>query len=98
MGPMTDGARQIKRATLADLLAIPDEDRCHEIIDGELVRKEAASGRHGGAQVALSQKLNPYSRRSRIASLPEDQIFRPDVAGWRRERLPELPSEVPILV
>jgi Uma2 family endonuclease len=25
-------------------------------------------------------------------------VFRPDVAGWRRERLTELPSEVPILV
>ena len=26
------------------------------------------------------------------------QVFRPDIAGWRRERLPELPSEVPITV
>jgi len=25
-------------------------------------------------------------------------VYRPDVVGWRRERLPALPSEVPILV
>lgn len=24
------------------------------------------------------------------------QIYRPDVAGWRRERLPELPDEIPV--
>ena len=40
-------------ATIADLLAIPEQHRRHEIIDGVLVEKEAASGRHGGAQVAI---------------------------------------------
>jgi Uma2 family endonuclease len=66
----------------------------------------AASGRHGGAQLRLGQTLAPYDRRSGgwwFASeteiqLDAHQVFRPDVAGWRRERLPELPSEVPILV
>ena len=38
-------------ATIADLLAIPEAERRHEIIDGALVAKEAASGRHGVAQV-----------------------------------------------
>jgi Uma2 family endonuclease len=30
--------------------------------------------------------------------LASDQVFRPDVAGWRRERMAVLPSEVPVTV
>jgi len=102
---------QRSRAPIADLLAIPEEVRRHEIIDGVLVEKEAASGRHGGAQVRLARRLGPYDRRPggrspggwRFATeveiqLEESQVFRPDIAGWRRERLPALPAEVPILV
>lgn len=33
-----------------DLLAIPEEERFHEIIDGELVRKAMPSAKHGSAQ------------------------------------------------
>src|SRR5207244_2955880 len=81
-------------ATLADLLAIPEEQRRHEIIDGELVEKDAATGRHGEAQARLSRALGPYDRRPgghppggwRFATeteiqLAPNQIFRPDVAG-----------------
>ena len=98
-------------ATIADLLAIPEEHRRHEIIDGVLVEKEAASGRHGGAQVRLSRRLGPYDRRPGgrwpggwwfatevEIQLADTQVFRPDVAGWRRERLAVLPVEVPITV
>lgn len=28
--------------------------------------------------------------------LDPSQVYRPDVAGWRKERLPTLPAEVPI--
>ncbi len=28
----------------------------------------------------------------------DTQVFRPDVAGWRRERLAELPAEVPVTI
>lgn len=100
-----------KPATLADLLAIPEETRHHEIVDGELVEKEAASGKHGRAQVRLSRRLGPYERRpggrwpggwwfaSEAEILLSDRdVFRPDVAGWRRERLAEPPDEVPITV
>ncbi|WP_437667517.1 Uma2 family endonuclease [Sorangium sp. So ce1182] len=30
--------------------------------------------------------------------LEEEHVYRPDVLGWRRERLPELPATTPILV
>ena len=106
---MSDPAK--RHATIADLLAIPEEHRRHEIIDGTLVEKEAASGRHGGVQLSLGLVLGPYRRRpggrspggwwfaSEAEILFEDlQVFRPDVAGWRRENLAELPTEVPITV
>jgi Uma2 family endonuclease len=98
-------------ATIADLLAIPEEHRRHEIIDGALVEQDAASGRHGAAQGRLFQFLAPYDRRPggrwpggwRFATgaeiqLSDSPIFRPDIAGWRRERLDVLPAEVPITV
>lgn len=107
---MSDPARS-PTATLADLLAIPEEYRRHEIVHGELVEKEAASGRHGGAQLAFGQVLRAYRRKpggrwpggwwfaSEVESfLSQTEVYRPDVAGWRRERLPKLPAEVPIAV
>jgi Uma2 family endonuclease len=98
-------------ATVADLLAIPEEARFHELIDGEIVEKGAASGKHGGAQGRIFRLLGPFDRRPG-GRLPGGWIFgtevdlyfdaqnllRPDVAGWRRERLAELPTEVPLRV
>lgn len=105
------GAKTIPQATLADLLAIPEAIRRHEIIDGLLVEKEAASGPHGEAQFKLGEQLRPYNRRpggrwpggwrfvTEVEILfAETQILRPDVSGWRRERLPVMPREVPIRV
>lgn len=102
---------QVRLATIADLLAIPEEHRRHEIIDGVLVEKEAASGRHGGAQGRLFRQLGPYDRRPGGRSpggwwfateveikLADTEVYRPDVAGWRRERLEVLPAEVPLLI
>lgn len=102
---------KLQKATVADLLAIPEQHRRHEIIDGVLVEKEAASGRHGGAQVRIARRLGPYDRRPggkwpggwwfatevEIA-LSETEVFRPDVVGWRRDRMATLPAEVPIVV
>ena len=96
-------------ATLADLLSLPEEER-YEMIDGELVPKEAASGKHGSAQVSLGHLLFPYRRRGgppdqpggwwfaseALIDLGPQQKYRPDVAGWRRERLAAPPTEVPI--
>lgn len=93
------------------LLAIPEEERRHEIVDGVLVQKEAATGAHGRAQLRLSRRLGPCDRRPGgrgpggwwfatevEVQFEENQIFRPDVTGWRRERLPDLPKQSPITV
>jgi Uma2 family endonuclease len=99
-------------ATVADLLAIPEEKRFHEIIDGELVRKAMPSGPHGRAQRVIGGRIGePYDRRpgGRLPGgwwivteveieLDAHDVYRPDVSGWRRERLPELPEKAPILV
>ncbi|MDX2092607.1 MAG: hypothetical protein SFX73_32380 [Kofleriaceae bacterium] len=50
------GPAKLANATIADLLAIPEHERRHEIIDGVLVEKEAASGKHG-PRCALARPL-----------------------------------------
>ena len=108
---MVTSPAKLQMATVADLLAIPEEHRRHEIIDGVLVEKEAASGRHGRAQVRVARRLGPYDRRPGgrwpggwwfatevEIQLSQTQVFRPDVLGWRRERMPEMPVEVPIVI
>lgn len=100
-----------ERATIADLLALPETTRRHELVDGVLIEKEAASGRHGGAQVRIARRLGPYDRRpggrwpggwwfaTGVEVLFEDaEVYRPDIAGWRRDRLAELPTQVPITI
>jgi Uma2 family endonuclease len=99
-------------AVAADLHAIPEHERFHEIIDGELVRKAMPSAPHGLAQRVVGGRVgDSYSRRPGgnrpggwwivtevEIQLDEHEVYRPDLSGWRRERLPELPRESPILV
>lgn len=107
---MASAAPKLSAATVADLLAIPEAERFHEIVDGELVQKAMPSIRHGMAQMGIGDAITgPYGPRARgrgpggwvFASETEilfdpSQVYRPDVAGWRKERLPTLPPEVPI--
>jgi len=98
--------------TTADLLAIPEPERFHEVVDGELTRKSAPSGPHGLAQLNLASQIRaPYGRRPGgrapggwwivvevEVELEAHEVYRPDVVGWRRERLAELPNTTPITV
>jgi Uma2 family endonuclease len=107
---MSSSAPAYRGHTVADLLAIPESERFHEIIDGELVRKAMPSGPHGRAQFRLATEIGgSYDRRSGRGGpggwifateveiqFEPDNLFRPDVAGWRRERLRRLPKESPI--
>ncbi|HZF48057.1 MAG TPA: Uma2 family endonuclease [Polyangiaceae bacterium] len=109
---MSGAAPERRLASAKDLLAIPEEERFHEVINGELVRKAMPSLRHGVAQAELTAEIgNAYGPRSRgrgpggwvFATEVEiefeaHQVYRPDVAGWRRERLPHLPQEFPVTV
>lgn len=96
-------------ASLADFFAIPEEERFHELISGEVVEKASPTGEHGGAQVKLISRLdNAFGRRpggrwpggwwflTEVEIQFGDDVCRPDVAGWRRERMPERPRGTPI--
>lgn len=98
-----------KRATLDDLLAIPEEQRRHEVIDGTLAEKGAATGEHGAAQRKLSAYVDPFDRKpggrwpggwwfaTEVDILFDpSNVFRPDIVGWRRDRLAERPRGTPI--
>src|SRR5690348_2508954 len=97
-------------ATLADFLAIPEDARHHELIDGVLIEKDATpSGEHGGSQAdVLGRLYGPFQRRSGsggpggwwFATEVEvqfgPQVLRPDVLGWRRERTERRPAGTPV--
>lgn len=96
-----------KLATVEDLLAIPEEERRHELIEGSIEPKGAASGRHGAAQVRLAGHVLPWNRRPGGRDpggwwfatevdvyFDPANTFRPDVVGWRRDRVPQQPEDV----
>lgn len=97
-------------ATVEDLLAIPEPERFHEIIGGDLVKKAMPSALHGSSQANLTGRLvGPYGRKpggrapggwrfmtETEVLFADDEVYRPDIAGWRRERLPELPTSIPV--
>jgi len=93
-------------ATVDDLFAIPEAERHHELIEGVIEPKGAASGRHGAAQYELAAYVHPFDRRPGgdapggwWCALAVDiyfdpaNTFCPDVVGWRRERVPRRPKE-----
>ena len=95
--------RSGRPATYEDLLAVP-EHLVAEIIDGELYTSPRPAPRHADATTGLSGALHgPFDRGRggpggwRILFGPELHFGRdvlvPDLAGWRRDRLPELPQE-----
>jgi Uma2 family endonuclease len=106
---MTDSGR--RRSTLEDFWAIPEDERFHELIGGEIVPKASPSGEHGDAQAGIIGAIrSPYQRPQGggggpggwwIATevevlLAESEIVRPDVLGWRRDRCPERPTGMPV--
>ncbi len=94
-----------RRATYEDLCKVPDT-MVAEIIDGELITNPRPASPHAHAASAMGADLNglfhrpPGDRRGPggwwILDEPElhlrDDIVVPDLAGWRRERMPVLPN------
>ena len=89
-------------ATLADLAAVPD-DKIAQILDGELIVQPRPSMPHARASSVLGGELmGPFDRGRGgpggwiLLDEPElhlgGDVLVPDLAGWRRERLPELPE------
>jgi Uma2 family endonuclease len=102
-----------RRKTAEDLLALPD-DASAEIVDGEIVEKASPSAEHsyaqGGVQTWLGHRFHRKGgggadRPGGWWILPEvdveleaHEVYRPDLAGWRRERASERPKGRPVLL
>jgi Uma2 family endonuclease len=100
-----------KLATYADLLALPEKVRA-EVIAGEVVTSPAALPRHSKIQRAIGGFLGgPFDDDDGSGgpggwwifvevdvALSEHDIVRPDLSGWRRERLPRPGKTRPIEV
>lgn len=100
--------RSKRPATYDDLLKVPDQFVA-EILDGELYTSPRPSPRHADASSGLGGALRgPFDRGRggpggwRILDEPEihlaADVVVPDLAGWRRERLPSIPDEAFIAV
>jgi Uma2 family endonuclease len=99
-------------ATLDDFWGIAEDQRFHELVGGELVRKANPSGEHGDAQAGVVGAVRlPFQRRPGsggpggwwIATevevlLETGEIVRPDVLGWRRDRCPARPQGTPVRI
>ncbi len=101
-------AAATKRASEEDFFALPDGVKA-ELISGEILMAPSALAKHGLLQAKLSTMLDPYSRKGGPRGpggwhiivevdvrLRHGLIVRPDLAGWRRERMPNLPETIPV--
>lgn len=100
-----------KLATLQDLIDAESQGRRVELIDGELVEKEAAGNEHSAAHDGVVGTLRPHFRGRGGGERPGGWAFRieasvlaptgdvvvPDIAGWHRDRAPAT-SDFPIRV
>lgn len=92
----------LKLKTLADLLDTPEERV--ELIDGKIVQRPMARMEHGLAQHRTSVELGPFDHPAGpggwwivteiSVNYSAHQCPTHDLAGWRRERLPERPRGV----
>jgi len=93
----------MKRATYEDVLNAP-EDKVAEILDGELVLSPRPTARHALTSSELGMAIGtPFQRGIGgpggwwILDEPElhfgDETVVPDLAGWRRDRMPAVPDE-----
>jgi Uma2 family endonuclease len=93
-------------ATAADI-----HDERQEVVRGELVRKASPSLVHGDIQGAVYAMLFGFRGRGRAGTpggwwlgteveieLETHEVYLPDVAGWRIERVPEQPRERPVRI
>lgn len=91
-----------RRATYQDVLDSPSHVVA-EVLNGVLYQSPRPATPHAAAASALGEELGPPFKRGRggpggwmILDEPEvhldEHIVVPDLGGWRRERMPELPD------
>lgn len=94
-------------ATYAELLALPGEVRA-ELIGGHIVTLPSPTPKHQSTIGSVYAELRAPFERGRGGPggwwlIPDvdvqftaHDVLRPDISGWRRERVPEFPAERPI--
>lgn len=106
---MSNPASRSGPHTIAEWLAQPQERRL-ELIDGEFVEKAAPTIQHGIAQRSTGASIGAAFHRktggggkpggwwiaSEVDIVLDGRGYRPDLAGWRRDRMPTLPEVRPI--
>jgi Uma2 family endonuclease len=96
------GSAKVRPASYEDILRLP-ENKVGEIVDGELIVSPRPGPRHALASSSLGAEIGGPFGRGRggpggwiILDEPElhlgPQVLVPDLAGWRRERMPALPD------
>ena len=93
-----------RKATYDDLLAAP-EHKVAEILDGELFLSPRPAFPHARATSRLGAALDPFDDEGGEPARPGGWVFLfepelhlasdvvvPDIAGWRRERMPRVPN------
>ena len=105
--PALPGPGPRRPATIADWEAVPAPYTAH-LIDGELYAMSRPVARHAVALRKLGARLEPFDPDPGVQGpggwilLPEvdvrvqGNIVSPDLAGWRRERMPTTPNVTPI--
>ena len=99
----TRTTQAIPRATYQDVLNAPPH-KVAEVIEGTLYLNPRPAPGHVWASSILGECIGPPFNRGhggpggwRIMDEPElhlgEDILVPDLAGWRRERMPKLPKE-----
>jgi len=99
----------LKLATWTDLLAFNDDAK-REVHNGIIVTRPSALPRHGLILSAVDNRVGgPFSILPGgpggwwilvdidIQFAPHE-VVRPDLTGWRRDRMPEIPEDLPILL
>lgn len=92
-----------REATYEDILALPPHVN-GQLLFGVLYTQPRPAPRHALAATTLGEELGPPFRRGRggpggwlLLFEPEIHLLRhvviPDLAGWRRERMPEMPVD-----
>jgi Uma2 family endonuclease len=97
--------------TVQDWLALPADARM-ELVDGEFVEKAAPTFEHGVAQgQTVGALAGPFTRRvggpagpggwwlaTEVDIVLDGRVYRPDISGWRRERIGGPLKERPVAV
>jgi len=106
---MASALRKPPPATLADLEALPPHIK-GEIIEGVLYTQPRPRPPHADIAISIADDLHGPFKRGKNGpggwwilvepgiELPDSPEFSPDLAGWRRDRLPKLPKDEPIRI